>query len=349
MASTVTDEPETPPAVVINGKRKERTDLSRDLEAEIEAEIERQLKLNPELPTLNTVAEAYENVTVKMFSDIAASTGGETYMIDNARFIVEAVTSIIENYMTAETDLVFLIDKTGSMTDDIQEIRKSINTIIEAIEPFEHARVGFAFYGDKNVDGFNWFHMMPLTQDLASSKKVMERATTVGGGDGPESVYDGIARTIEEMNWSEGRRRVILLIGDAPALDKPKSDYDLTEIIEMTKAEKVAMNFYPVVIGIKGTLNKVAKPAEIKTEPKELISQISPNPATNMALLKTNTVSDYTVEVFDINGKLIESKNFNDNNVPIYTDTYPTGVYIIRLIDQTNKSVDTQKLVVKRG
>lgn len=340
-----------PPVVTINARDKDGAPappdmISAKIDAEVEAEIARQLKIDPDLPEYTTVSEAYDNITVQVFSGIANATGGETFMIDNAALVVGAITDIIHSYMSAKTDLVFLIDKTGSMSDDIVKIRNSVTMIIDAIEPFEDARVGFAFYGDKNVDE-NWYHLSRLTNDLSACKDVIKRVSTTGGGDGPESVYDGIANTIEKMNWEGDRRRMILLIGDAPALEKPLSDYDLYTIIGMTKEAGVTMNFYPVVIGIKGTLAKAEKVEVIKTSSATLISSLNPNPATNLALLKTDATGDYSVEIFDISGKLIDSKKFHDNNIPIYTDSYPTGVYIVRLLDLNNKTVDTKKLVVK--
>ncbi len=341
-----------PPVVTINARDKDGAPappdmISAKIDAEVEAEIARQLKIDPDLPEYTTVSEAYDNITVQVFSGIASATGGETYMIDNAALVVGAITEIIHSYMTAKTDLVFLIDKTGSMSDDILKIRNSVTTIIDAIEPFEDARVGFAFYGDKNVDE-NWYHLSKLTDDFSACKEVIKHVTTTGGGDGPESVYDGIALTLEKMNWDADRRRMILLIGDAPALEKPLSDYDLYTIIGMTKEADVTMNFYPVVIGIKGTLAKAEKVEVIKTSSATLISSLNPNPATNLALLKTDATGDYSVEIFDISGKLIDSKKFHDNNIPIYTDSYPTGVYIVRLLDLNEHTVDTRKLVVKR-
>lgn len=320
--------------------------ISAQVESAIDAEIARQLKLNPDIPEYMEVSEAYENMTVQVFSEIAAASGGETFMIENAELVVGAITDIIRSYMSGETDLVFLIDKTGSMSDDINKIQRSIKLIISMIEPFPDARVGFAFYGDKNVDS-NWFHYTALTSDFDACKKTVKNIRLSGGGDGPESVYDGIALTIEKMNWEGDHRRMILLIGDAPPLEKPGSDYDLAAIIDMTREAGVTMNFYPVVIGVTGDADVVKKIEVVKPTPASIISSLSPNPATNLSLLKTTVISDYVVEVFDINGRLIDRKTFHDHNIPIYTDSYSTGVYIVRLIDLNNKTTESRKLVVK--
>lgn len=331
----------------INGKKKDRTALDKKLKLSIDEEIERQLMLNPDLPSLNTADDAFSKLTIELFMDLSKATGGETYLIQNASYVVQAITDIIKNYMSSETDLVFVIDKTGSMRDDIDEIKNSVNKIIKAIDEYDNTRVGFTFYGDKNADGNKWFSKYELTNDYESAKNVVKNIVTVGGGDDPESVNDGLAKTIQEMNWGEGRRRVILLLGDAPSIKPPFSDYVLEDIIAMAKAENVTMNFYPVVIGMKGSLEGILKAKEIVAEPKPIISSLAPNPATNYTLVKTGEIADYTSEVFDINGKLVYTKNFQGDNISIMTDQFPSGVYIVRILNNTNSTVDTKKFVVK--
>lgn len=344
---TVDESTTLPPTVTLNAPEEEKSTMSESVEARIDAEIKRQLKLNPELPALNEVAASYNNITVKVFTGLADATGGETYMVDNAKFVVEAITDIIKTYMSNETDLVFLIDKTGSMSDDIAEIKKSITAIIEQIAPFENTRVGFAFYGDINIDKATWYSKVNLSDDFTAAKKIIASTYTTGGGNLEESVYDGVAKTIKEMNWEEGRRRVILLIGDAPSLEPPYSEFTMDDVIKMAKDESVSMNFYPIVIGLSGSINGVGKLAEVPTTDAAIIASIAPNPATNYTLLKATATGKYTVEIFDINGKLIQTKKFNDNNTSIMTDELATGVYVIRLYDEDNKKIDSKKLVVR--
>ena len=334
--------------VNINAPRKESSKSDRKITNSVEDEIARQLALNPDLPELLNIKEAYDNATVKVFTDLAAGTDGEAFMVDNASFVVTAITEIIKNYMNNETDLVFMIDKTGSMSDDIEKIAKSTKVLIDAMKAFPDSHVGIALYGDKNADGSKWFTIHKLSSDFDACISTINNVQTTGGGDFPESVNDGIARTIKEMNWTPGKRRVILLLGDAPSLEGSLSEYSTADIISLCKEQDVVMNFYPVVIGMRNEIKGVSKISSTVAKPADVISSVSPNPATNMALVKSNTVDDYTVEIFDINGKILDQKKFHDNNCPIYTDTYPTGVYIVRLTNMTEKTSETVKLVVKR-
>ncbi len=335
--------------VKLNEKRKDRSEFDKELKLKIDDEIARQLALNPDLPSLNSADDAYSKTTVSMFSELSRKTGGETYIIENASFVVEAITNIINTFLENNNDLVFVIDKTGSMNNDIEAIKKSISAIIKEVSANNNTRIGFVFYGDKNVEPFNWFEKYELSGDINTATNILKKIKTSGGGDESESVNDALAKTIKEMNWQSGRRRMVLLLGDAPSLLPPYSDYSQEEILQMSKIENVTMNIYPVVIGLKGSLKGIIKTKNLPDAVYiDLISSISPNPATNYALIKTENISDYTTEIFDINGKLIFTKNFHDNNVSILTNEYPTGVYIARIIDNTNHKVDTKKFVVRR-
>ncbi len=335
------------PDIVLNAKRKEKTPLSKKVDLSIDEEIQRQLKLNPDLPQLNSVADAYNNITVKMFSGIADASGGEVYMIDNAKFVVDAISDIIKTYMSGETDLVFLVDKTGSMSDDIAEIKTSISKIVSQIKTYENTRVGFVFYGDKNADIGLWFEKYPLTNNYDTLPFIINGITTTGGGDYEESVNDAIAKTIEEMNWITGRKRIVLLIGDAPSLLPPRSNYSMEQIITMAKDARVNMNFYPVVIGIKGNIDGIGKPKEIVTSKTSIITDLYPNPASDFISVAVTNTGKYRIEIFDINGVLITTKQFHSSDMKIATNTFASGVYVLRIYNEENSTIDTKKFVVK--
>ena len=162
-----------------------------------------------------------------------------------------------------------------------------------------------------------------------------------------ESVNDAIVKTIDEMNWTTGRRRMILLIGDAPSLEPPLSTYTLSQVIGRAVNAEVTMNFYPVIIGLQQDINGIFKKEDPFSLADSINITIAPNPATNYTLIKTDVIADYKLEVFNIHGGLIYSKEFTDNNISILTDAYSTGVYITRLINTTTKESATQKFVVK--
>ncbi len=325
-----------------------KSEMAEILEKKVNKEIERQLLLNPELPSLLTAAEIYEQTTIQLFTGLADATGGQTFMVDNAEYVVGVIKGIIKNYLSDKTDIVFVVDRTTSMDDDIDAIKVSINKIINALDNFKDVKVGFTFYADKNTDGARWFKMHKLSKDLDEARYIMNTVYTFGGGfDLPESVNDAIVKTINEMNWTEGRRRMILLIGDAPSLEPPLGEYTTNQVIGRAVNAEVTMNFYPVIIGLQKDINGIFKKQDPFSLADNINFTIGPNPATNYTLIKTESVADYKLEVFDIHGVLLFSKEFADNNISVMTDNFKTGVYISRLINTKTKESATQKFVVK--
>ena len=60
-----------------------------------------------------------------------------------------------------------------------------------------------------------------------------------GGGDFPESVYDGIHEAFQEGFWKSNSKRIVILIGDAPSLGPTASTYSEKDIIQLAKSEKI--------------------------------------------------------------------------------------------------------------
>ena len=179
------------------------------------------------------------------FDVLAEYTGGIAYESPNAAHVSDRILTVIENHVEVASDLVFLIDNTGSMADDIHNVRTNLTEIIDALPP--SVRVGVAEYGDNNVDEV-WFEYLPLSTDYSEVVNYINNITTTSGGDVPESVYDGIYETIEVMDWLSGGRRVIVVIGDAPPLEGDLTNHTLSEVINFANSESVSANLYPILV-----------------------------------------------------------------------------------------------------
>ncbi len=118
-----------------------------------------------------------------------------------------------------ELDLVFLVDETGSMGAYIEEVKGRLVEIIEALRraPLcRSLRLGLVSYRDHPPqDGSFASRVVPLTDDIASIKKGVERMEASGGGDGPESVTDGLYDLVR-LEWRPRAARVVVWVGDAP-------------------------------------------------------------------------------------------------------------------------------------
>ncbi len=145
------------------------------------------------------------------------------------------------------SEIVFLVDKTGSMEDDIEEVKRSINRIIDCLPP--GCRLGAAAYGDNRSDGASWFSSVDLNEDYSITREFVNLISVVGGGDIPESVYDGIWKVLDEMSWKDCRAPdKIIVMGDAPPKTGTDTDYTVDDVLVKAKSLCPDTEFYPVIV-----------------------------------------------------------------------------------------------------
>lgn len=121
---------------------------------------------------------------------------------------------------TTHSDLVFLLDVTGSMQPYIKMAEQKIEYVAQKIFDSkllvekEDLRVGLIAYRDY-VDGkVTYLHQ--FTSDIATVRAWLATYSATGGGDGPEAVATVLYEAVEKMNWRPTGARVAVLITDAP-------------------------------------------------------------------------------------------------------------------------------------
>lgn len=145
------------------------------------------------------------------------------------------------------SEIVFLVDKTSSMDDDIDAVRSNINQIIDCLPP--QTFLGAAAYGDRLVDGSGWFERTELTSDFATIRQFIDEINPRGGGDTPESVYDAIWLTLDQMPWQncEAPDKIIVM-GDAVPHTGSKTNYSLEDVLDKARSICTDTEFYPVIV-----------------------------------------------------------------------------------------------------
>ena len=82
------------------------------------------------------------------------------------------------------------------------------------------------------------------------------------------------------------------------------------------------------VCAFNGVVYKIEPEVVLNVNQFSLSQQLSPNPANDHVVLKTDYLISYMV--FDLGGKLLEKKIIKDNNVSINTRSWPSGLYLIK-------------------
>ena len=158
--------------------------------------------------------------------------------------IVDDILEVLEDIGNKDNlDVVFAIDATGSMKNDIETLKKELlPALLKEFENVKGARLGLLFYRDYG-DNFNYkglpVKFFAFTDNLVSFNKNLNSIKILGkeGGDIPEAVYEAIYSSVEFYNWQFGATRRIILIGDAEPHPKPRGSGKYSKEYVMGLAE----------------------------------------------------------------------------------------------------------------
>lgn len=114
------------------------------------------------------------------------------------------------------TDLLFLIDTTGSMADHINAAKEQVKSIVRDIhEAFlGEADIRVAVVGYKDHEDWPNVEFLDFTKDTDQVKNFLTALTADGGGDTPEDVLGGLKQALN-ASWRQ-QTRCIIHIADAP-------------------------------------------------------------------------------------------------------------------------------------
>ena len=139
---------------------------------------------------------------------------------------------------SSDTDIVFVIDTTGSMSGAIDSVKRDASQIARAIQTMSRsARFSLISYQDHPIQGDNPADY-PAKTHLNFTSDIDQFITAVNGlelgygGDWPESVYSGTMAGLDQA-WRPGVRKLMIIIGDAPAHDpEPITNYTWQQVAQ---------------------------------------------------------------------------------------------------------------------
>ncbi|MCP5307197.1 MAG: VWA domain-containing protein [Chromatiaceae bacterium] len=142
----------------------------------------------------------------------------------------------------ARLDLVFLIDATGSMGDEIGKLKTTLRAIageVAQLPSRPDTCFGLVAYRDRG-DAF-LVRRHDFTNDLGSFQSVLDALQANGGGDYPEAMNEALHETVHRMSWrGTGATRMVVLLADAPPhLDYGGPQYDDDMMAALGKGIKV--------------------------------------------------------------------------------------------------------------
>lgn len=142
----------------------------------------------------------------------------------------------------ARLDLVFLVDATGSMADEIDKLRASLQSIAREVAELPSRPdlcFGLVAYRDKGDQFLLRSH--DFTNDRSAFQGVLNGLRAAGGGDYPEAMNEALHETVHQLHWrGDGTTRMVVLLADAPPhLDYGGPQYDDDMLAALGKGIKV--------------------------------------------------------------------------------------------------------------
>ena len=134
---------------------------------------------------------------------IANATGGQ-YLIYSQKESAKAIEDVIRQYANDSADIVILVDVSGSMYNNVKDISKESDKIVQAM-PIGSRLGGAVFKFSKHP---KWFQFSDLNEDhyyaldlITSPRKYMSS----------ESHYDAMLKAIHSNTWKNRKRMIITL------------------------------------------------------------------------------------------------------------------------------------------
>ena len=179
--------------------------------------------------------------------DEAAANKGPAEPIDRDARMGEALEGIAESIADGETDeavdLVFLLDISGSMIDNIRAVGRQLNRMVTVFEEkgvdFTLGIVIFRYLESDTI-------IHPQTRDSEKFKRLLTTHVVAGMGD--ERAHNAIIKTIRRVSFREGVNRRFVVVTDEPT----KGSYTLSEVLKQCFQNNITMD----VIGINHTTHR---------------------------------------------------------------------------------------------
>ncbi len=167
--------------------------------------------------------------------------------IDRDGRMGEALEGIAESVADGKNeeavDIVFLLDISGSMIDNIRAVGRQINRMVEVFEEkdidFTLGIVIFRYLEDDTI-------IHPQTRDSERYKRLLTSHVVAAAGD--ERAHNAIIKTIRRVNFRENVARRFVLVTD----EASKGSYTLPEVLQQCFENNITVD----VIGINHTTHR---------------------------------------------------------------------------------------------
>ena len=114
-------------------------------------------------------------------------------------------------------DLCFVIDTTGSMSDELLYLQAELEDVIKTVDDYSAVdiRLSVNFYRDKGDEYVT--KMYDFSGDISDMIDKLNEQMCNGGGDYEEAVHTVLDEAVNTLSWREDATKLMFLVLDAPA------------------------------------------------------------------------------------------------------------------------------------
>jgi hypothetical protein len=143
-------------------------------------------------------------------------------------------------------DLMFVVDTTGSMGDELEFLKVELEDVISRVSRDNgnmNIRLSVNFYRDHGDEYL--VRPFPFTTDIQSQIINLRAQSADGGGDIPEAVDEALQNAIHEHDWDDDSIKLMFIVLDAPPHHNSTTIPAMPRL--MTEAAEKGIRAVPVV------------------------------------------------------------------------------------------------------
>jgi len=190
------------------------------------------------------------------------------------------------------------------------------------------------------IDAEGYYEVANISPDIDEATGILPKERiTIKEGDELVLLYEGIDLTTEEEIWYESTTTTIVNSVDDIELhdiELPDGDYALGYYLSDFHQNETFV-FADVLYNVVTSLD------ENSTSPQV---NIYPQPASNYLTFEFPTDANYTIELIDMSGKVIQTFVANSTTNRVDVSSIPSGQYVAKFVSE--KDTFTQKVVLQK-
>ncbi|MAY80680.1 MAG: hypothetical protein CL930_07830 [Deltaproteobacteria bacterium] len=176
---------------------------------------------------------------------------GESVSVGSAGQLGGTIVDMVDSAASDGMEVAILLDTTCSMRDDEAAVDAALEEIIQSVQD-NNGLISLASYGDNQGCDDPWYarndgDLIDPSANTMVADSLLTGIVRTGGCDWPESLYDGIYKTADELPWASANRRIIA-ITDATALEPPRTNHSQEDVTALLESKSISLD--TILVGV---------------------------------------------------------------------------------------------------